>query len=131
MSKFSIWALALTFVAIIGSDVALAARRDAREHKQNQRIKQGVKSKELTKSEVRKLRKQQRRIDRVEEKAERNGRVSEREKEKIERLQDKASKDIYRLKHNDRERGDKSKSGVNRPANYEADEETGDSNAAY
>ena len=83
---------------------AHAARADKRQNNQRQRIQQGVKSGELTKGEATRLRKQQRNIHRMENKAESDGTVTAKEKARIEKAQDRASKNIYRKKHNDRDR---------------------------
>ena len=83
-----------------------AGRHDHREARQNARIRQGVKSGELTESEAAKVRQQQRKIHRTEERMEADGQVSAGEAAKLERMQDRASKTIYRKKHNERERSD-------------------------
>lgn len=85
---------------------AEAARRDARQHNQRARIHQGVKSGELTQKEAAGLRAQQRKIRRMERKAEADGVVTGQEKHKIEKAQDRASKSIHNQKHDDQQRGE-------------------------
>lgn len=81
-------------------------RQDRREARQSARIRQGVKSGELTGAEAARLKQQQRKIHRTEERMEADGEVSGKEAAKLERMQDRASKNIYRKKHNERERSD-------------------------
>lgn len=91
-------------LAMLVSDPAQAAREDRRQHRQKARIHQGVSSRELTEGEAARLRSEQRRIRRSERRAEADGDVSAREKRRLERRQDKASRDIHRLKQNERDR---------------------------
>lgn len=82
-------------------------RSDRRQSRQGARVREGVKSGELTRGEAAKLRSQQRRINRTEKRMEADGELSGKEEAKLERMQDRASKNIYRKKHNERERGAK------------------------
>lgn len=81
------------------------SRYDKRVERQQSRIRQGVKSGELTRKEAKKLRSQQKKIAKLERKFSKDGHLSRHERKKLERHQDKASKRIYRLKHNDDIRG--------------------------
>lgn len=82
------------------------ARRDQRrEVRQQGRIAEGVKSGELTKHEAKKLRKGQRKIDKMQKKDMADGVMSPEEKERLEKAQDVQSKKIYRQKHDEQERG--------------------------
>ena len=81
------------------------SRFDKRVERQHARIREGVKSGELTRKEAGKLRKQQKNIARHERKLSRDGDLTRHERRKLDRRQDKASKRIYRLKHNDVFRG--------------------------
>ena len=72
---------------------------DRREQNQKARIKQGVKSGELTKKETRRLAAEQKKIRHDEKKAKADGVVTPQEKAKIRKEQKRASKDIYRQKH--------------------------------
>ena len=78
-----------------------------RERQKNQkaRIRQGVKSGELTKGEAAKLRGEQKTIQGEKQMAKADGKVTPAERAKLRHDQNKASKDIYRLKHNDRTKG--------------------------
>jgi hypothetical protein len=77
-----------------------------RQMNQRARIRQGVKSGALTKGEARQLREEQRTIQAEKQMAKTDGKVTPAERAKIRRDQNKASKDIYRLKHNNRTQGD-------------------------
>jgi len=74
---------------------------DKRVEKQKSRIREGVKSGELTRKEASKLRHQQKKIARLERKFRRDGYLTRHERKKLNRQQNKASERIYRLKHND------------------------------
>jgi hypothetical protein len=77
---------------------------DQREQNQKARIRQGVKSGELTRNETRRLRKEEARIRAVEKKARSDGEISKREARKLDRSLDKASRDIARQKHDRQDR---------------------------
>ncbi len=77
---------------------------DAREHNQKDRIKEGVKTGELTKPEAKRLAKQQRHIKKTEAKAKADGDVTEAERAKLDRKQDRASKRIAKQKHDKQDR---------------------------
>jgi hypothetical protein len=95
--------LAVSFVALNSE-----ARRDQnREMKQQHRIKAGVKSKELTVGEAKRLRKGQKKIDRMQTKFKADdGVIDAKEQARLEHQQDKQSAKIYKMKHNDKQRGD-------------------------
>ena len=79
-------------------------RMDRRQTKQAVRAAHGVKNGELTKGEFRSIKRGQRRVRRAERKAKADGDVTLKEKAKIEAMQDRQSRKIYRLKHNDKNR---------------------------
>ncbi len=72
---------------------------DAREKNQHDRIKDGVKSGELTRKEAAHARANQRNIKHAEAKAKADGVVTPAERAKLDAKQDKASKRIYKNKH--------------------------------
>jgi hypothetical protein len=80
-------------------------RFEQRLDRQHWRIKQGIRSGELTRKEVKRLRKQQRQIAKAERRFSRDGYLDPRERRHLRRKLDDASDRIYRLKHNDRYRG--------------------------
>ena len=104
MKKTSIILTALAFIGLVFANSAMAGRVGKRQLRQNARIHQGVKSQELTFRETRTLRREQHRIQRTKRRALRDGVVTPRERVRIENRQNKASRDIYRLKHNGRTR---------------------------
>ncbi len=73
-----------------------------RQNNQKRRIKQGVKSGELTKGETRRLERQQTRIQKTKrtDRAENGGRLTPKDKTQLNRMQNRASRHIYRAKHN-------------------------------
>jgi hypothetical protein len=78
-----------------------APRITKRQLHQQERIKQGVKSGELTKGEAGKLEKQQAKIQHDKKVAKADGKVTPKERRKIRHEQNKASKDIKELKTNE------------------------------
>ncbi len=75
-------------------------RVDRREVRQHARIHQGVKSGELTRHEARSLRAGQRHVNRMERRAKADGRVTARERARLNHAQNRQSRHIWRLKHN-------------------------------
>ena len=75
-------------------------RIERREARQQARIHQGVRSGELTRGEARRLEMGQRHVDRMEDRAKADGRVTPRERVRISRAQNRQSRHIARLKHN-------------------------------
>ncbi len=75
---------------------------DRRQARQHLRIEDGWRTGELTRKEVKRLRKNQRRIARLERKFTDDGYYSRRERQILRGELDDASARIYRKKHNDR-----------------------------
>ncbi len=93
-------ALALISAAASAQTPATATPRvDARQDKQERRIEQGVGSGELTARETLRVEREQKRIATVEAKAEGDGKVTARERARLHHLQNQASRDIRRQKH--------------------------------
>ena len=76
-------------------------RVDRRQERQWERIRNGIDSGELSRWESRKLIRQQKKIDRMERRFERDGYYSPQERRKMVRALDRASKRIKRWKRND------------------------------
>jgi hypothetical protein len=95
--------LIVAALAAVASLSALAAERDPgvnhRQHRQERRIEQGVRSGELTHQEAKGLRKEQRSIRREEHAAKADGKLTGAERKQLHRDLNQASKDIYREKH--------------------------------
>jgi type IV secretory pathway VirB10-like protein len=71
-----------------------------RERNQRGRIRQGVKTGNLTPAEAAKLRKEERQIQADKQAAKADGNVTPAERRKIKQEENNASKDIYKKKHN-------------------------------
>ncbi len=76
-----------------------------REHRQERRINQGVRSGELTKTEAHHLRADERNIRSDKRMAKADGHVTGAERRQLRRDENHTSRAIYRKKHNDRVRG--------------------------
>ena len=75
---------------------------DQREDRQQQRIQQGVDSGALTPGEARRLEGEQARIQATEDRMRADGHLSPRERQRLSQMENRSSRDIDRLKHNDR-----------------------------
>lgn len=71
-----------------------------RQVRQRARIRQGVRTGELTPGEAAKLRGEQRKIKADKQAAKADGKVTPAERKQLQKEQNKSSRDIYRLKHN-------------------------------
>ena len=112
ISKFTAGAL-LIAATLFSTAVITQARNmsgqttpgiDRRERRQSTRIKHGVRSGSLTRREARHLGAQQARIRRHEARAKADGTVTARERASIQRQENRANRNIYRKKHNQRNR---------------------------
>src|SRR5689334_5431437 len=74
-----------------------------REHREQVRINQGIRSGELTRPEARRLEAEQAKI-RVDERFARQDGLTVKERERLQRELERASKDIYRQKHDKQDR---------------------------
>jgi hypothetical protein len=96
-----------SFAFLLGA-VAIASAHtpviDKREHRQQVRIREGLKSGELTRREFVRLESEQSLIRFAEAKAKSDGSVTCRERSKLNRMLDRASRDIYRQKHDGQDR---------------------------
>jgi len=98
--------------AVAGTSYADAPRstRDpgvnARQHRQHERIEQGVRSGELTRRETGRLVEEQRDIRQLERAYKSDGQLTGAERRDLQHEQNEASRDIYRQKHDEQERRD-------------------------
>lgn len=90
---------ALLVAPLLASAQTSTPRVDTRQERQATRIEQGAASGALTPRETERLERGQARIDRAEDRALLDGSVSEREKVRLEHLQDQQSRQIAREKH--------------------------------
>jgi hypothetical protein len=104
MKKTSIIISVMVIIGLVFANSSMAGRIGNRQLRQDRRIFQGVKSKELTLRETGALMNEQQRIQNTKKRALSDGVLTPKERARIEFQQDKASKDIYRLKHNDQTR---------------------------
>lgn len=104
MKKFKITAIGLSvIVGFVFTESAMAGRVANRQVRQQARIHQGVDSGELTANETKRLEKTQRRIRKSKRQAWSDGQLTNKEKLRLEKQQDRASHQIYRLKHNEQD----------------------------
>src|SRR5262245_31921387 len=100
--------LMLATLSVVCVSLALAQpatpRVDRREARQHARIQQGVRSRELTPGEAVKLRAGQAHVRGMERRAKADGVVTPRERVRLNHAQNRQSRRIARLKHNDRVR---------------------------
>ncbi|MBX2845380.1 MAG: hypothetical protein KTR13_04120 [Saprospiraceae bacterium] len=68
------------------------------------RTVQGVKSGEITKAELKRIKKETKDVKRARRKAAADGQITRKEKAKINRQRYQANKAVYRSKHNNRDR---------------------------
>ena len=77
---------------------------DRRQKNQKHRIKKGVKSGEITKREARSVHKSEKEARQFEAKAKSDGKVTWKERARLQHKENKASRKIFRTKHNNRDR---------------------------
>jgi len=97
----------LLIVAALASGLAVSnAEGQVRHHTQNQhqRITQGVRSGKLTKAEAKDLREDQKDMQRDRKLAKADGKITRRERRLLKKEEHKNNREIYRKKHNRRER---------------------------
>jgi hypothetical protein len=92
--------LVITIMALIWCSSAWAGRSNIRDYRQTQRIRQGIRSGEITRPEVRRLKNEHRHIDRAYRMALADGQLNWRERQRLRKMQGHVSRDIYRAKHN-------------------------------
>jgi hypothetical protein len=94
----------LALALLPGAAGAAQAQINQRQHEQHRRILQGMRSGELTSREFRRLRMEQAHIRRQEMRARRDGDFSARERVRIQRELNRASRSIYKEKHDGQDR---------------------------
>ncbi|HYR89248.1 MAG TPA: hypothetical protein VE422_34545 [Terriglobia bacterium] len=102
MNKTATFGLVLGFVCATVSP--LSASINKREHNEQVRIRQGIRSGEVTRAEARRLEAEQARI-RVDERfARADGNLTLKERHALQKELNKASRDIYHQKHDRQDR---------------------------
>jgi hypothetical protein len=84
---------------LLGSLLFAQGTINERERRQQRRIADGVQDGELTRKEARKLGRQQARIHRAEARAKADGEFRAKERATIQKKQNRASRQIYKQKH--------------------------------
>lgn len=92
----------LVIFGLVITQSALAGRVGNRQVHQNQRIARGTADCELTRGETRQLLRQQHHIRKQKQLAWSDGVLTGKEKARLMKFQDRADRDIFRLKHNNR-----------------------------
>ena len=91
------------FIGFLGAGTVFAQTNDPgiqqRMENQQRRIEQGVESGALTPRETGRLEAEQARIKQTEERMKADGNLTSQERQRLNQMQDKASSDIYREKH--------------------------------
>ena len=87
-------------LTLMWCSAAWADRSNIRDHRQAHRIRQGIRSGEITRPEARGLKNEQLRINRAYHRAVADGLLNWRERVQLKKMQDRASRHIYRAKHN-------------------------------
>ena len=94
----------LSGALFLGLSAVCFAGIDGRQYREQRRIREGIRSGELTRREAGRLEAEQARI-RVDERfARRDGYISPRERARLDRELDRANHDIYRQKHDRQDR---------------------------
>lgn len=91
--------LAIPVLALAQTPIPATPKVDQRQAKQGARIQQGVESGQLTGKEAVKLEKGQARVERIEEKAKADGKLTQKERARLRDMQDRQSDAIYKEKH--------------------------------
>ncbi|MDX2030173.1 MAG: hypothetical protein SF339_05870 [Blastocatellia bacterium] len=106
LSMFSLL-LAVTFTSVFVGPVLAQDNTpvvNQRQGNQRKRVRQGIRSGELTRGEVRSIRKDQQEVREEKREAKADGVVTREERREIKQEQNQASRRIYRKKHNRRDR---------------------------
>lgn len=101
MKQTMVW-LGIMFCSLLvwTGNVFAAGPISQRQAHQQLRIEQGVRNGNITRPELKKLKKEQRHIAKYKRQAQRDHRLTRHEARRINRLQDRAGNNIYRYKHN-------------------------------
>src|SRR5262245_55408579 len=94
----------LASILLLGNLAFAQGTINQRERRQQERIADGVRDGELTRKEAGKLEKEQAKIHTAEARAKADGEFTAKERAKIQKKQDKASRHIYKEKHDNQTR---------------------------
>lgn len=106
MKKLLLTLMVLGFFAVCAGESygQLTPRADARQKLQNKRIRHGVRNNSLTGKEAARLANQQQNIRQYERQIKSDGTVTLEERARLRHKENKASRNIYKAKHNNRSR---------------------------
>jgi uncharacterized membrane protein YebE (DUF533 family) len=96
--------IGIVALAVAAPALAQETRVDRRQERQEQRIDKGVQSGALTPHETKKLERGQQHVEALETRAQADGKVTARERGRLEHAQDVQSKRIYKQKHDNQTR---------------------------
>ena len=99
--------MAVLFFSLVATVISYGQRTPGinhRQHHQHTRIRDGVRSGELTRKETARLRVEQRHVRRAERRVKSDGNVTREERARIERKQNRAGRDIRRQTHDEQDR---------------------------
>jgi Tfp pilus assembly protein FimT len=99
MNRLIVASVIAMFAAPAMAQTASTPRIDQRQQNQERRIEQGEKSGALNAREAARLERGQTRVQKMEDKAAADGKVTVKERRVIERAQNRQSRRIYRQKH--------------------------------
>lgn len=121
MKQKKVW-LGIMFCSLLvwTGNVFAAGPVSQRQAHQQLRIKQGVRNGSITKPELKQLKKEQRHIVKIKRQAQRDHRITRHESRRINRLQNRASDNIYHYKHNKAKQPRMSRHAHKRYNNYPA-----------
>jgi len=98
-TRWTVVAASVALAGLIGVSPVQAGEVVNRERRQQERIGQGVQSGELTAKETQRLEKEQVKIEANRKQALADGKLTKRERAELHKEQDRASRHIYRQKH--------------------------------
>lgn len=98
--QWKILAMAIGALVMIAGEAWAQGRVGQRQARQSQRIAQGVRSGQVSARECVVLKREQTHIQKVKARAFADGRVSVKERARLDRMQDRAGGHIYKAKHN-------------------------------
>lgn len=106
-ARIALLGLTVAATLVFGSNSEARERHDRRQTRQNVRVQQGAQNDQFTAGEKHRLQQSKRAIRRTEKRFENNdGEIGKKEAIVLEQMQDARSKQIHRLKHNDKTKGD-------------------------
>ena len=100
--KIALASIGLLLFTALTSSAEARDRVDRRQGRQSHRVHEGMKSGEITDGEAARLRASKRAVRRTEKRVESDGVVTGKEEARLENKQDARSRQIHRIKHNDK-----------------------------